>query len=69
MNEIKFTIPGKPFGKQRPRVTKVGNYSKTYTPTETVAYENLVKLYYTEVAKRRTISGRCYVACKYKSIL
>lgn len=51
MNEIRFTVPGKPFGKQRPRVARVGNYSKAYTPKETVAYENLVKLYYTEVAK------------------
>lgn len=51
MKEIKFTVPGKPFGKQRPRVARVGNYSKAYTPKETVAYENLVKLYYTDIAK------------------
>lgn len=36
---IKFTVPGRPIGKQRPRVTK---YS-TYTPQKTVDYENLVK--------------------------
>ncbi|MEG0157528.1 MAG: RusA family crossover junction endodeoxyribonuclease, partial [Anaerovoracaceae bacterium] len=36
---ISFTVPGAPFGKQRPRVTKFG----TYTPKETINYENLVK--------------------------
>ena len=40
MEQIKFVIPGKPFGKQRPRMTKAG---KTYTPEETTSYENLVK--------------------------
>ncbi len=42
MSEIlNFTIPGKPMGKQRPRVTRTG---QAYTPHETVNYENLVKL-------------------------
>ena len=42
MSEIlNFTIPGKPMGKQRPRVTRAG---RAYTPSETVSYENLVKL-------------------------
>ena len=35
-----FWIPGKPFGKQRPRVTRTG---QAYTPKETVSYENLVR--------------------------
>ena len=39
---FEFTIPGKPCGKQRPRF---GN-GRTYTPTETVNYENLVKVMY-----------------------
>lgn len=39
---MKFTIPGEPTGKGRPRVTKHG----TYTPAKTVQYENLVKLCY-----------------------
>lgn len=34
------TIPGEPKGKQRPRMTRQGI---TYTPKETVVYENLVK--------------------------
>ena len=40
MEQIKFVIPGKPFGKQRPRVTKGGT---AYTPKETTTYENLIK--------------------------
>jgi Holliday junction resolvase RusA-like endonuclease len=41
---VKFTIPGEPTGKARPRVTKWG----THTPEKTVLYENLVKLCYQE---------------------
>ena len=39
----KFVIPGPPMGKARPRMTKTGH---TYTPEETVMYENLVKTEY-----------------------
>lgn len=46
--EVKFVVPGKPFGKQRPRMSRRGKFTTTYTPKETVEYENLVKLsYYT----------------------
>lgn len=40
---IRLVIPGKPLGKQRPRVLKNGI---TYTPKETVNYETLVKQLY-----------------------
>lgn len=53
MKQIKFSVPGQPFGKQRPRVVHNGNLSKAYTPKETVNYENLVKLMYTQAAKGR----------------
>ena len=43
---VKFTVCGEPKGKGRPRFTRVGNYTKTYTPQETVSYENLVKFEY-----------------------
>jgi Holliday junction resolvase RusA-like endonuclease len=38
----KFSIPGKPQGKQRPRSTKSG---RIYTPKETVSYEATVRDY------------------------
>lgn len=40
---VKFTVPGKPQPKQRPRFTKSG---MTYTPRETVAYEMAVRKAY-----------------------
>lgn len=40
---IKFTIPGEPTGKARPRTVKSGH---SYTPEKTVLYENLVKTCY-----------------------
>ena len=46
MKQIKFTIPGPPKGKGRPRVVNRGGFSKAYTPKDTVAYENLVKMEY-----------------------
>ena len=49
--EIRFTIPGIPFGKQRPKFSSVGNYVKTYTPDKTVEYENMVRLFYQQAAK------------------
>lgn len=35
-----FTIPGKPFGKQRPRATRQG---RMYTPAATVDFESVVR--------------------------
>lgn len=42
--KVKFTIPGEPKGKGRPRFSPNGY--KPRTPEDTVAYENLVKLEY-----------------------
>lgn len=41
--EIKFTVLGKPFGKQRPRFSRRGRYTTTYTPQKTMDYEERVK--------------------------
>lgn len=43
---MKFTIPGEPCGKARPRVVHNGSFSRAYTPEKTVNYETLVKLEY-----------------------
>ena len=45
-SEVSFTVPGKPFGKQRPRVVNRRGFAQAYTPKETVNYENLVKISY-----------------------
>lgn len=39
-----FFVPGKPVAKARARHARVGNFVRTYTPAETVAYENLVRM-------------------------
>ena len=44
--KIKFTVPGNPVGKGRPRFSRQGQYVRTYTPEKTVNYETLVKLEY-----------------------
>lgn len=51
MKQIKFSVPGQPFGKQRPGFSRAGQHVKTYTPDKTVSYENLVKLMYQQEAK------------------
>lgn len=40
---IEFTIPGSPKGKQRPRVCRIKGRSITYTPKQTVEYENQIR--------------------------
>lgn len=42
MSAITFTVPGEPQGKGRPRIGKVGNFARMFTPAKTVAYEGLI---------------------------
>jgi len=51
---IKLIIPGKPMGKQRPRVLKSG---VSYTPKETVNYETLIKQLYITNHFRKQLEG------------
>ena len=41
---VSFTVYGKPIGKQRPKFARKYGSVMTYTPKETVNYENLVKI-------------------------
>lgn len=41
---IRFTVPGTPVAKGRPRITTWGGIAHAYTPAKTVAYERLVAL-------------------------
>lgn len=43
---IRFTIPGEPQGKGRPKFSKRGNIAIARTPEKTVIYENLVRMEY-----------------------
>ncbi len=52
-------IPGKPLGKQRPRVLRTGI---AYTPKETVNYETFVKMLYLEQhAGKKLFTGPVYL--------
>lgn len=57
MKAAQFTIPGPPKGKGRPRVTVRGNYAHAYTPSETVEYENYVKLMWRQQCRDAFLDG------------
>lgn len=56
---VKFTVPGEPKGKQRPRTVK-NRYSgktMTYTPEQTVIYENMVAYSYRQQCGNKMLDG------------
>lgn len=42
LKPVSFLVPGEPIGKGRPRVGKVGNHARLFTPAKTVNYEGLI---------------------------
>ena len=46
MKSVEFIVPGKPQGKGRPRVVNRGGFSRAYTPSQTVLYENWIRTCY-----------------------
>lgn len=54
MTVISFVVPGNPQGKGRPRVGRVGNHARMFTPAKTVAYENLIAMAAAEPMRGRT---------------
>jgi Holliday junction resolvase RusA-like endonuclease len=40
--QIEFTVPGDPKGKGRPRFSRVGKFTKTYTDAKTKMYEDKI---------------------------
>ena len=62
---IKFTIPGKPKGKGRPRFTG----KRTYTPKATADYEKMIRCeYIRQVGRRDPIEGPVIaeISCYYQ---
>ena len=61
---IEFTVPGQPFGKQRPRVVN----GHAFTPRDTVIYENWVRQCFNVCESKMLIEGQilatidCYYA-------
>ena len=55
----KFIVPGEPKGKQRPRTVKnrYTGRTTTYTPEQTVIYENLVAVSYRQQCGRCMLEG------------
>lgn len=43
---INISVPGKPRGKERPRMARIGRHMTTYTPKNTVEYENKIRRIY-----------------------
>lgn len=52
---IRFTIPGTPVGKGRPKFARRENFVSTYTPEKTASYENLVKVKAEEAMQGREV--------------
>jgi len=42
ITNIAFIVPGEPVGKGRPRIGKVGNHARMFTPVKTANYEGLI---------------------------
>lgn len=66
MITIDFTVPGKPMGKERPRVTTHG----TYTPTKTKDYEKIVKQKFIEAMQTqhepaKVLSAEIYITAYF----
>ena len=54
---IRFTVPGEPTGKGRPRVFQTNGVSRAVTPQKTLNYENLVKWIVSESMQVEQLTG------------
>ncbi|MBB3103772.1 RusA family crossover junction endodeoxyribonuclease [Azomonas macrocytogenes] len=55
LHPVSFVVPGVPQGKGRPRIGRVGNHARMFTPAKTVAYESLVALAAQEAMRGREL--------------
>lgn len=62
---IRFTVPGIPAGKGRPRISTRGGFARAFTPAKTVAYEGLIALAASDaMAGREPIAGPVMVVAR-----
>lgn len=54
---VEFTVLGTPKSKGRPRFVRRGKFVQSYTPEETVSYENMVRLSYAQFAGIKLIGA------------
>ncbi|CAM4031502.1 RusA family crossover junction endodeoxyribonuclease [Ectopseudomonas alcaliphila] len=58
LKPVSFVVPGEPVGKGRPRVGKVGNHARLFTPKKTANYESLIAVVAQQaMAERELIAG------------
>lgn len=58
LKPVSFLVPGEPVGKGRPRIGKVGNHARMFTPAKTASYEGLIALAGTDaMAGRMLLEG------------
>ncbi len=58
ITNVAFSVPGEPQGKQRPKIVKIGGFSRMATPAKTAAYEGLVAL-----AAQEAMAGAAPMLC------
>ena len=64
MKQIRFEVPGAPFGKERPKFARRGNYTKTYTPKKTLQHEKEVVTY----TPKKTLQHEKEVVAAYMEV-
>lgn len=55
--QAQFTVAGDPKGKQRPRTVHTSKGIKTYTPDQTVVYENYIRYSYSQQCRGIFLNG------------
>lgn len=58
MTALSFSVPGEVRGKGRPRIVKIGAFSRLAADEKTVNYENLVALMASEAMQRRGMAAQ-----------
>lgn len=64
---LRFTVLGEPKGKGRPRFARAGKYIRTYTPDETVLYENLIHAEYRRQCGKQKFSDNDQLVLRVKA--